>query len=78
MKTYKRYMCIIGGSWQVRKHRTRRCLPFTMPEGYTRAMALRLLKRMGYIMRENVALFSGDSDYRWVLTAKGFKAMIEK
>ena len=78
MKTYKRYMCIIGGSWQVRKHRTRRCLPFTMPEGYTKAMALRLLKRMGYIMRENVALFSGDSDYRWVLTTKGFKAMNEK
>ena len=78
MKTYKRYMCNIGGSWQVRKHRTSRCLPFTMPEGYTRAMALRLLKRLGYIMRENVALFSGDSDYRWVLTTKGFKAMNEK
>ncbi len=78
MKTYKRYMCIIGGNWQVRKHRTRRCLPFIMPEGYTRVMALRLLKRLGYIMWENTALFPGDRDYRWVLTTKGFKAMIEK
>lgn len=78
MKIYKRYMCLIEGDWQVRSYPTRRCIPFKLPEGYTTHMALRLLKHLGYLMRENVSCWAAEPDWRWVMTTKGFKAMIEK
>ncbi len=75
MRTYKRYMCLIGGDWQIRSYPTRRCLPFNLPEGYTRVMALRLLKHLGYLMREDISGWLEPSDWRWVLTTKGVKLM---